>query len=251
MAKLHHALPLDLPKELLAGWQNAADIMVEVMGAPIGLVTRVRDGNLDVLVASRRRGNPYEAGAEVRLLGSGSYCEEVVRTRGLLRVTNAKKSPAWRNAPPAQIGLQAYMGLPLFLPGGHTFGTINVLDQNPHAWGAIDESLLFRFKDLVETQLSLLVHDREQRERARLLASYQDELKQLREVFPICPSCRNIRNDAGYWEAVEEYFLSHAMKDLGQGICPDCAEHQWGEPLLDPEPMPLPLGLGSGSPAKA
>jgi hypothetical protein len=143
------------------------------------------------------------------------------------------------------------MGLPLFLPGGHTFGTINIIDTKPHAWGATDESLLFRFKDLVETQLSLLVHDREQRERARLLASYQDELKQLRDVFPICPSCRNIRNDAGYWEAVEEYFLSHAMKDLGQGLCPDCAEDPWGEPLLDPEPLPLPLGLGSGALAKA
>jgi len=251
MAKIHDFLPLDLPKELLAGWQSAVDIMAEVTGAPIGLITRLRERDLEFLLASRTEKNPFRAGEGMKLLGSGSYSEEVVRTRGLLRITNAQKAKAWKGAPPAKEGLLAYVGLPLFLPGGHTFGTISLLDTSPHAWSATDESLLFRFRDLVETQLSLLVLHRDQRERARLLATYRDELKQLREVFPICPTCKRIRNDSEYWDAVEEYFVSHAMGEFGHGLCPDCADKHWGETLLEPEPVPLPRGLGSGTPAKA
>lgn len=251
MSKPHDFLPLQLPKELLAGWQSAVDIMAEVLGAPIGLVTRLGEPDLEILLASRTGANPFHAGEEMRLLGSGSYCEEVVRIRGLLRVTNARKSRVWKDAQPAQDGLRAYMGLPLFLPGGHVFGTISVADRVPHAWQGIDEALLFRFRDLVETQLSLLILNRRQKERARLLATYRDELKQLREVFPICPSCRRIRNDSAYWDAVEEYFVSHAMGEFGHGLCPDCAEQHWGETLLEPEPVPLPRGLGSGTTAKA
>ena len=251
MAKPHDFLPLNLPKELLSGWQSAVDIMADVMGVPIGLVTRLREKDLEVLLTSRTEENPFQAGEEIGLLGSGSYCEEVVRVRGLLRVTNARKSRAWKEAPPAKDGLPAYMGLPLFLPGGHTFGTISVLDTKAHAWGNMDEALLFRFRDLVETQLSLLILDRDRRERARLLGTYREELKQLREVFPICPSCRRIRNDGDFWDAVEDYFVSHAMGEFGHGLCPDCADQHWGETLLEPEPVPLPRGLGSNFPAKA
>jgi len=251
MSSTHDFLPLNLPQEILSGWQSAADVMAEVTDAPIGLITRLRGGDLEIIISSRTPRNPFRIGEELRLLGSGSYCEEVVRVRGLLRVTDARKTRAWRNAPPALEGFRAYMGLPLFLPGGHTFGTISVLDVRPHPWRAMDEALMFRFRDLVESQLSLLLLNRDQRERARLLATYRDELKQLREVFPICPRCRQIRDDTEYWDAVEEYFVSHAMGEFGHGLCPDCAEKHWGESIVEPEPVPLPRGLGMGTPAKA
>ena len=102
MAKHHDFLPLTLPKELLSGWQSAVDIMATVMGIPIGLVTRLQGNDLEVLLTSRNEENPFTAGEEIGRLGSGSYCEEVVRLRGLLRVTNAGKSRAWESAPPVQ-----------------------------------------------------------------------------------------------------------------------------------------------------
>lgn len=251
MAKFHDFLPLQLPKELLGGWQAAADIMAEVLTVPVGLLTRLQGKNLEVLVASRTEENPFGAGKKMDIIGSGSYPEEVIRIRGFLKVQNARKSEAWKASPMAKEGFVAYLGLPLLLPGGHIFGTICVLDRRPRTFKKIHESLLFRFKDLVEAQLSIVLLNRDRRERVRLLSTYREELAQLREAFPICPSCKRIRNDSEYWDAVEEYFVSHAMGEFGHGLCPDCSEEHWGETILPPEPVPLPRGLGSGGPAKA
>jgi hypothetical protein len=251
VARSGDVVPLQLPKEVLAGWQSVADILAEMAKVPVGLLTRLQGGELEVLVTSRTDGNPFRAEQVIGLLGSGSYAEEVVRTRGLLRVPNASRSRAWGESSSARAGFLSYLGLPVLLPGGQIFGTICVMDRRPRVFSALHEALLFRFKDLVETQLSLVGLTREQAQRAHLLETYKDELAQLREVFPICPKCRQIRNDGEYWDAVEHYFVTHAMGEFGHGLCPDCSEKHWGETLFPPDPVPLPRGLGSGGPAKA
>ncbi len=244
-------LTLDFPKEVLASWQSAVDVMTDLLETPVGILTRLRDREMEVLVASRTEGNPFGAGERRALLGSGLFCEEVIRTRGLLNVTDGRTYRRWKEAPPVQEGWLAHLGAPLFLPGSQIFGTLCVQDRIPRTFTPRHESLLFRIRDLVESQLSLLVLHRDLKERTRLLASYRDELRQLREIFPICPRCREIRNDPEYWDRVEDYFVSHAMGEFGHGLCPSCAEDHWGETLLEPDPVPLPRGLGSTGTAKA
>lgn len=50
-----------------------------------------------------------------------------------------------------------------------------------------------------------------------------DEVKQLRGFLPICASCKNIRDDQGYWEAIEIYICDHSEAQFTHSICPDCA----------------------------
>ncbi len=50
-----------------------------------------------------------------------------------------------------------------------------------------------------------------------------DEVKQLRGFLPICASCKNIRDDQGYWEQIEVYISNHTEAIFSHGICPDCA----------------------------
>ena len=248
----HHDFPpLTIPKELLAGWQSATEIMAEVMNVPVGLITRFREKKFEILVGNRGGENPFRSGEEMSLLGSGSYCDEVIRVRGLLNVPNARQSSSWDSTPLALEGFIAYFGMPLFLPGGKIYGTLSVMDRRPRLFNGTHEALLFRFRDLVETQIALLFLHRDHKEKIRVLGAYRDELAQLREVFPICPSCKRIRNDSDYWDAVEEYFVTHSMGEFGHGLCPECSEEHWGETLLPPEPVPLPRGLGAGGPAKA
>lgn len=251
MSHHHEFPPLTVPKEILAGWQSATEVMAEIMKVPVSLINRFREKSLEVEVASRGSDNPFRAGHQIPLLGSGSYCEEVLRIRGLLSVPNATRSNAWRSSPLVSDGFISYLGLPVFLPGGKIYGTLSVLDRRPRQFNGTHEALLFRFKDLVETQIALLFLHRDHREKIRVLGAYRDELKQLREVFPICPSCKRIRNDTEYWDAVEEYLVTHEMGEYGHGLCPDCSQDQWEETLLPSEPVPLPRGLGIGSPAKA
>ncbi|MFZ0240476.1 MAG: PAS domain-containing protein [Desulfobacterales bacterium] len=50
------------------------------------------------------------------------------------------------------------------------------------------------------------------------------EVKTLRGFVPICSHCKNIRDDKGFWQQVEEYVQSHSEAQFSHSICPDCAK---------------------------
>ena len=62
------------------------------------------------------------------------------------------------------------------------------------------------------------------------------ELSELRRLIPICAKCKKVRNDAHYWEQVDDYLNRHARISFTHTLCPDCAT-----PLMeDAPPSPGP-----------
>lgn len=61
------------------------------------------------------------------------------------------------------------------------------------------------------------------------LKSALSEVKTLSGLLPICSSCKNIRNDRGYWEKIEGYIGTHSNALFSHGICPDCASKLYPE----------------------
>jgi len=65
------------------------------------------------------------------------------------------------------------------------------------------------------------------------------EIKTLRGIIPICSFCKNIRNDEGYYEQLEEYIHKHSGADFSHTICPTCLKKHYPdiaeEVLLDTE----------------
>lgn len=57
-----------------------------------------------------------------------------------------------------------------------------------------------------------------------LLRETQTEIDTLRDILPICASCKDIRDDDGYWSQIEIYLEKHADTRFSHGICPDCRE---------------------------
>lgn len=55
------------------------------------------------------------------------------------------------------------------------------------------------------------------------LRKARDEIAVLRGIIPICASCKNIRDDEGYWQRIEDYVASHSEAEFSHGLCPDCA----------------------------
>jgi hypothetical protein len=51
-----------------------------------------------------------------------------------------------------------------------------------------------------------------------------DEVKTLSGFLPICASCKNIRDDKGYWNQIEAYISEHSDAEFSHGICPGCAK---------------------------
>lgn len=65
--------------------------------------------------------------------------------------------------------------------------------------------------------------------RIKYLSDYISEIQTLREFIPICSSCKNIRDDKGYWNKVEAYMTKHAGVTFTHSICPDCAKKLYPE----------------------
>ena len=57
------------------------------------------------------------------------------------------------------------------------------------------------------------------------------EVRQLRQLLPICAWCKKIRDDSGYWEQVEKYLNRRNKTEFTHAICPDCAD-RFRKPVL-------------------
>ena len=65
----------------------------------------------------------------------------------------------------------------------------------------------------------------EKEEREKVIDELQEalaEVKTLSGLLPICASCKKIRDDTGYWNQIEEYFIDHSEFQFSHGLCPDC-----------------------------
>lgn len=86
-------------------------------------------------------------------------------------------------------------------------------------------SVLCVSKDITERK-------RIEEEREKVIGDLQkalSEIKALTGLLPICAGCKKIRNDAGYWEAVESYIQKHTSVEFSHGICPSCIEKFYPE----------------------
>jgi len=77
-------------------------------------------------------------------------------------------------------------------------------------------------QDITERRRALEMLEEERRQLRQAL----DEIKTLRGIVPICSYCKNIRDDEGYWNQVEQYVSKHTDAKFSHGICPACLERE-------------------------
>ena len=73
---------------------------------------------------------------------------------------------------------------------------------------------------------------RAEEERERLILDLREALasvRTLRGMLPICAACKKIRDDQGYWQAVEHYISEHSEAEFSHGLCPDCMKRLYPE----------------------
>jgi PAS domain S-box-containing protein len=63
-----------------------------------------------------------------------------------------------------------------------------------------------------------------------LEARRQSELRELRELIPICSHCKRVRDDGGFWHRVESYMARVAHLQFTHGLCPECVDRHYPEP---------------------
>ncbi len=106
--------------------------------------------------------------------------------------------------------------------------------------GAVDylfkpvEANLLRSKVKVFCQLStqrLLIQEQLQEIQAKndVLQRQLEEIKTLRGLIPICAKCKNIRDDSGFWQSIENYVSEHSEAEFSHSVCPDCRDELYPE----------------------
>jgi AmiR/NasT family two-component response regulator len=86
----------------------------------------------------------------------------------------------------------------------------------PPSGGEIERTMIIaaaRFADLMELR----------RLNSELIEAL-DNVKVLSGLLPICANCKSIRNDKGYWKAVEEYITENTEAHFSHSLCPACID---------------------------
>jgi GAF domain-containing protein len=229
MKKEVESQQIEIPATTLTGWQNIVDTMAELIGVPSALIMRLVDADIEVFVSSQSDGNPYHPGDHEHLLGSGLYCETVMKTKAKLLIPNALTDENWKNNPDVKLNMISYLGFPILLPDGKPFGTICVLDNKENAYSDTYEKLIINFREIVQSQLELIYMNTVLGDRNKRLVDYFEEIKILRGIVPMCSSCKKIRDAEGSWSEVEDYVSKHSEAQFSHGLCPDCLRKLYPE----------------------
>lgn len=54
------------------------------------------------------------------------------------------------------------------------------------------------------------------------LTEAMESIRTLGELLPVCSNCKSVRDDKGYWQAVDRYISAHTDTKISHGICPEC-----------------------------
>jgi two-component sensor histidine kinase len=165
----------DIPEKLIEKWQKIVDLVASIMGVPSGLVTRLTEDSLEIVVASRTAGNPYARGDRDRL-GIGMFCETVAGKRRELRVDDVSTDEYWAKNPHSGLGMKAYIGVPIEWEDGELFGTFCMLTDKANAYEDRFLELLGQFKDIIESDLRYIALKSELEQR---LSAREMELREI------------------------------------------------------------------------
>lgn len=121
--------------------------------------------------------------------------------------------------------------------GGASLGSLLVWRQRSHS-GGFDPQDLGVLVALAQ-QAAIAIHNarlfEELREAKQAAEVALAQVKTLKGLVPICASCKNIRDDAGFWHNVADYIKDHTEAEFSHGLCPGCVRKLYPELAPDEE----------------
>ena len=151
LAALRQTNLLDTPAE--EAFDRLARLAARVLGAPIALVSLV-DEDRQFFKACFGLPEPWASARQTPL--SHSLCQRLVVTGQPLVIRDVSRyPPASDNPAVVELGIAAYLGVPLATSSGHVLGSFCVAERRPRAWTADDVAVLVDLAGLVMTEIEL------------------------------------------------------------------------------------------------
>ena len=153
--EVNESLANALEKEIAEKWQEILDLAVQMYGIPAALIMKLHKEDLEVYAKSSNKENFFVKNNHTSI-GVGHYCETVIANDQMLFVKDAEKDPYWSESPDAKANMINYLGLPLKWPGGESFGTMCMLDNEVNDYTQEQMDLFIALKNNIEKDLTLL-----------------------------------------------------------------------------------------------
>ncbi len=168
LAALRQLILLDTPVE--AAFDRLSALAARVLRAPVALVALV-DEDRQFFKSCVGLPEPWVTARQTPL--SHSFCQHEVRTLAPLVIEDARAHPlVCDNLAVPDLGVVAYLGVPLVTADGHALGSFCVIDHRPRAWTAEEIATLTELTASVMTEIEL-----------RAANAQLAELDRLREEF--------------------------------------------------------------------
>jgi signal transduction histidine kinase len=151
LAALRRLGILDTPVE--AAFDRLGALAARVLKTPIALVTLV-DDTRQFFKSCQGLPEPWASWRHTPL--SHSFCQHVLTTSNPLVIPDARVDPRFsENLAIRDLGVVAYLGIPLVLSGGEVLGSFCVIDHVPRDWTTDDIHILSVIAASVMTEIEL------------------------------------------------------------------------------------------------
>ncbi len=142
---------LDTPPE--AAFDRLTRLVRRLLGVPVALVSLV-DTDRQFFKSADGLPEPWATRRETPL--SHSFCQHIVATGAPLRIENARQnSLVCDNLAVPELGVVAYLGMPLTMADGQVLGALCAIDTEPRAWTADAAAALHDLAAVAVSELSL------------------------------------------------------------------------------------------------
>ena len=153
---------LDAPSR--RSFQMLVDLANKFLGTPVALISIVTPKR-QFFLSSSGLSEPWASCRETPL--THSFCQHVVKRNEPLIVTDASTHELVKdNLAIEELGVQAYLGVPIVLPDGNVIGSFCAIDGSPRVWKRDD---LETIEKLVELTVVELTAKKEARKRQQKL----------------------------------------------------------------------------------
>ena len=136
---------------------HLTDLVRDVLDAPVALVTLV-DEDRQVFAGHSGLPEPWDTRGETPM--THSFCQHVVERGAPLVVTDARRDPlVLTNLAIDDLGVEAYLGVPLALPDGEIVGALAAIDTAPRDWTDVDMRRLRSIARSVEREMAARISE--------------------------------------------------------------------------------------------
>jgi hypothetical protein len=157
LAALHDSRLLDTPAE--ESFDRLARVAAKVVGAPVALVTAV-DRDRQFFKSCLGLPEPWATERETPL--THSFCQYAVTSRAPVIVTDAREDSRFiDNLAIRDLGVIAYLGIPLITTDGQALGALCVIDHEPRIWTRDEIKVVSDIAAAVVTEITVRIAQRD------------------------------------------------------------------------------------------